>query len=224
MPHKVSLRETFGARASGRGRHVKQSGGHGQFAICEIEVEPLPTGAGFEFVDRVVGGAVPKQFIPSVEKGVRAQLAKGVAAGYPVVDVRVTLLDGKAHSVDSSDIAFQAAARGAFREVYARAKPQILEPIMKVSIEGPSEYQGAFVRTVMQRRGMIVGTTETEGFVRVDAEVPLAEMFGYSTDLRSSSQGKAEYTMEFARYAPVPGEVATELVKKYGSAKKDDEE
>jgi elongation factor G len=121
--------------------------------------------------------------------------------------------------VDSSDNAFQAAARGAFREVFARAKPQILEPIMKVSIEGPTEFQGAFIRTIMQRRGVIGGTTEAEGFVRVDAEVPLSEMFGYSTDLRSSSQGKAEYTMEFAKYAPVPGDVREELIKKYGPAK-----
>src|SRR5206468_564640 len=122
-----------------------------------------------------------------------------------------------AYAVDSSDNAFQAAARGAFRAVYSSARPQILEPIMKVSVEGPLEFQGAFVRTIMQRRGIIIGTTEEEGFVRVDTEVPLAEMFGYSTDLRSSSQGKAEYTMEFSRYAPVPAEVHLELVKKYGT-------
>jgi elongation factor G len=132
-----------------------------------------------------------------------------------VTGLRVTLNDGNSHSVDSSDMAFQAAARGAFVSVYQKAAPQILEPIMRVSIEGPSEFQGAFVKTVMQRRGIIVGTTEAEGFVRVDADVPLAEMFGYSTDLRSATQGKAEYTMEFSKYAPVPKEASEELIKKY---------
>jgi elongation factor G len=151
-------------------------------------------------------------------------IKKGRLIGFPVTNFRVVINDGAAHAVDSSDNAFQAAARGAFREVYDRAKPAILEPIMKVAVEGPTEFQGSFVRTIMQRRGIIVGTTELEGFVRVDADVPLAEMFGYSTDLRSSSQGKAEYTMEFARYAPVPGEVAAELVKKYGTGSKTDEE
>ena len=152
-------------------------------------------------------------------------ISKGRLIGFPVTGFRVVINDGAAHAVDSSDNAFQAAARGAFRSVYSSAKPQILEPIMKVSVEGPLEFQGAFVRTIMQRRGIIIGTTEEEGFVRVDTEVPLSEMFGYSTDLRSSSQGKAEYTMEFSRYAPVPTEVKEELVKKYGTGLiADDEE
>src|SRR5438093_72804 len=151
------------------------------------------------------------------EESGETMMAKGRLIGFPVTGFRVVIHDGAAHAVDSSDNAFQAAARGAFRSVYSSAKPQILEPIMKVSVEGPLEFQGAFVRTIMQRRGIIVGTTEEEGFVRLDTEVPLAEMFGYSTDLRSSSQGKAEYTMEFSRYAPVPAEVHLELVKKYGT-------
>jgi elongation factor G len=142
-------------------------------------------------------------------------MPKGRIIGFPVTGMRFVVNDGGSHSVDSSDMAFQAAARGAFREVYGRAKPQILEPIMRVSIEGPGEFQGAFVRTVMQRRGVIAGTTEAEGFVRIDADVPLAEMFGYSTDLRSATQGKAEYTMEFAKYAPVPAEIGEELIKKH---------
>src|SRR4029453_11301751 len=185
-------------------------------------VEPYP-GGEFEFVNEVFGGAIPSEFIPSVEKGFRSMLKKGRLIGFPLTNFRVVIDGGAAHGVDSPDNAFRAAARGAFRDVYDRAKPAILEPIMKVAVEGPTEFQGAFVRTIMQRRGIIVGTTEMEGFVRVDADVPLAEMFGYSTDLRSSSQGKAEYTMEFARYAPVPGEVSQELVKKYGTRQNEDD-
>jgi len=143
-------------------------------------------------------------------------MKKGKLIGFPVTGLRVLINDGASHSVDSSDMAFQAAARAAFSEVYFKASPQILEPIMRVSVEGPGEFQGVFVKTLMQRRGIIAGTTESEGFVRVDADVPLAEMFGYSTDIRSASQGKAEYTMEFSKYAPVPRESSEELIKKYG--------
>ncbi len=220
---QVAYREAITRKAEFNYLHKKQTGGSGQYAKVGGYVEPYPDGE-FEFVDDVYGGAIPSEYVPSVEKGFRSMLKKGRLIGFPVTNFRVVVNDGAAHSVDSSDNAFQAAARGAFRDVYERAKPAILEPIMKVAIEGPTEYQGAFVRTIMQRRGLIVGTTELEGFVRVDADVPLAEMFGYSTDLRSSSQGKAEYTMEFARYAPVPGEVSQELIKKYGTAGKTDEE
>jgi elongation factor G len=213
---QVAYREAISRRAEFNYTHRKQTGGSGQFGRVAGYVEPLEDG-DFEFVDEIHGGSIPKEFIGSVEKGFRSMLAKGRLIGFPVTGFRVVINDGAAHSVDSSDNAFQAAGRGAFRAVYSSAKPQILEPIMKVSVEGPLEFQGAFVRTVMQRRGIIVGTTEEEGFVRVDTEVPLSEMFGYSTDLRSSSQGKAEYTMEFSRYAPVPAEVHTELVKKYGT-------
>ncbi len=222
---QVAYREAISRRAEYNYVHKKQTGGAGQYGRIAGHVEPLPPDAAvdFEFVNEIYGGSIPVEFIPSVQKGFRSQLKKGRMIGFPVTRLRVVLTDGAAHSVDSSDMAFQAAARGAFREVYHRAKPQILEPIMKVSIEGPTEFQGAFVRTIMQRRGIIVGTTESEGFVRVDSEVPLGEMFGYSTDLRSSSQGKAEYTMEFARYAPVPAEVAQELVKEYGTGLDDEE-
>jgi len=178
----------------------------------------------FEFVDKIVGGAIPREFITSVEKGFRSMLKKGRLIGFPVTGLRVVINDGASHAVDSSDNAFQAAARGAFREVYLRAKPHILEPLMKVAIEGPNEFQGAFVRTLLQRRGIIVGTTESEGFARVEADVPLSEMFGYSTVLRSSSQGKAEFTMEFNRYGPVPAEVSKDLIKKFGTAHDDEEE
>ena len=181
-------------------------------------IEPLETG-DFEFVDEIRMGVIPSEYIPSVEKGFRAGLKKGRLIGFPVTGLKVVLQDGNTHPVDSSDNAFQAAGRGAFVDVYFKAKPQILEPIMRVSVEGPGEFQGAFVKTVMQRRGIIAGTTESEGFVRVDADVPLAEMFGYSTDLRSATQGKAEYTMEFLKYAPVPNEVHNELTKKFEEAK-----
>jgi elongation factor G len=213
---QVAYREAISRRAEFNHTHKKQTGGSGQYGRVAGYVEPLEDG-DFEFVDEIYGGSIPKEFIGSVEKGFRSMLAKGRLIGFPVTGFRVVINDGAAHSVDSSDNAFQAAGRGAFRSVYSSAKPQILEPIMKVSVEGPLEFQGAFVRTVMQRRGIIIGTTEEEGFVRVDTEVPLSEMFGYSTDLRSSSQGKAEYTMEFSRYAPVPAEVHAELVKKYGT-------
>jgi elongation factor G len=220
---QVAYREAISQRAEFNYTHKKQTGGAGQFGRVAGHVEPLESG-DFEFVDEVVGGAIPREFISSVEKGFRSMIKKGRLIGFPVTGLRVVVNDGSAHAVDSSDNAFQAAARGAFRDVYHRAKPQILEPLMKVSVEGPTEFQGAFVRTIMQRRGIIVGTTESEGFARVDADVPLSEMFGYSTDLRSSSQGKAEFTMEFNRCVPVPGEVAKELIKKYGTGLDDDEE
>ncbi len=212
---QVAYREAVTSRAEYNYIHKKQTGGSGQYGRVAGHFEPLAEG-DFEFVNEIRGGAIPTEFISSVEKGFRSMLKKGRLIGFPVTGLRVVLDDGAAHTVDSSDNAFQAAARGAFREVYGRANPKILEPIMKVSVEGPFEFQGAFVRTLMQRRGMIIGTTESEGFVRIDADVPLGEMFGYSTDLRSASQGKAEYTMEFARYAPVPSEVSEELIKKYG--------
>src|SRR5262245_32557004 len=220
---QVAYREAISRKAEFNYTHKKQTGGSGQYGRVAGYVEPMEEGE-FEFVDEIYGGSIPKEFIGSVQKGFKQMLSKGRLIGFPVTGFRVVINDGAAHAVDSSDNAFQAAARGAFRSVYSSAKPQILEPIMKVSVEGPLEFQGAFVRTIMQRRGIIIGTTEEEGFVRVDTEVPLAEMFGYSTDLRSSSQGKAEYTMEFCRYAPVPAEVHQELVKKYGTGLIDEDE
>jgi len=220
---QVAYREAISRKAEFNYTHKKQTGGSGQYGRVAGYVEPMAEG-DFEFVDEIYGGSIPKEFIGSVQKGFKSMISKGRLIGFPVTGFRVVINDGAAHAVDSSDNAFQAAARGAFRSVYSSAKPQILEPIMKVSVEGPIEFQGAFVRTIMQRRGIIIGTTEEEGFVRVDTEVPLAEMFGYSTDLRSSSQGKAEYTMEFSRYAPVPSEVHQELVKKYGTGLIDEDE
>ncbi|MES4903753.1 MULTISPECIES: elongation factor G-like protein EF-G2 [unclassified Streptomyces] len=209
VPYKVSLRETFGARSAGRGRHVKQSGGHGQYAICEIEVEPLPEGSGIEFVDKVVGGAVPRQFIPSVEKGVRAQAARGVAAGYPLVDVRVTLLDGKAHSVDSSDAAFQTAGALALREAAADTRIHLLEPVVEVSVLVSDEYVGAVMSDLSGRRGRVVGTEQSGGGqTLIRAEVPEIEIGRYAVDLRSLSHGTGRFSRSYARHEPMPAQVA----------------
>jgi elongation factor G len=216
---QVAYRETVSQRAEFHYTHKKQTGGAGQFGCVAGHVEPMGEAAeDFEFVSEVRGGAIPTEFIPSVEKGFRACLPKGRLIGFPIIGMRVVVNDGKAHTVDSSDNAFQAAARGAFREVYPRARPIILEPVMKLEVESPQEFQGAVLKTVMQRRGTVIGTTEEGGgFCRVESEVPLAEMFGYATDLRSMTQGKAEFTMEFARYLPAPRDVQTELKEKYRS-------
>ncbi|MFJ6862174.1 elongation factor G-like protein EF-G2 [Streptomyces werraensis] len=209
VPHRVSLRETFGGRASGRGRHVKQSGGHGQFAICEIEVEPLPNGSGIEFVDKVVGGAVPRQFVPSVEKGIRAQARKGVAAGHPLVDVRVTLLDGKAHSVDSSDAAFQTAGALALREAAADAKIHLLEPVAEVSVLVGDDYVGTVMSDLSGRRGRVLGTEQSPGGrTLIRAEVPEIEIGRYAVDLRSLSHGTARFSRRYVRHEPMPPQVA----------------
>ncbi|WTB91814.1 elongation factor G-like protein EF-G2 [Streptomyces cellulosae] len=209
VPHRVSLRETFGSKASGRGRHVKQSGGHGQFAICEIEVEPLPNGSGIEFVDKVVGGAVPRQFVPSVEKGIRAQAQRGVAAGHPLVDVRVTLLDGKAHSVDSSDAAFQTAGALALREAAADAKIHLLEPVAEVSVLVGDDYVGTVMSDLSGRRGRVLGTEQSPGGrTLIRAEVPAIEIGRYAVDLRSLSHGTARFSRRYVRHEPMPPQVA----------------
>ncbi|MEU3725385.1 elongation factor G-like protein EF-G2 [Streptomyces sp. NPDC031705] len=212
VPHKVSLRETFGAKAAGRGRHVKQSGGHGQYAICEIEVEPLPPGSGIEFVDKVVGGAVPRQFIPSVEKGVRAQAARGIAAGYPLVDVRITLRDGKAHSVDSSDAAFQTAGALALREAAADTPIHLLEPVAELDVEVPDEYVGPVMSDLAGRRGRVVGTEQAgPGRSRVRAEVPEIEIGRYAVDLRSVSHGTGRFRRAYARHEAMPAHLADKV-------------
>ncbi|NWF30765.1 elongation factor G-like protein EF-G2 [Streptomyces sp. PKU-EA00015] len=212
VPHKVQLRETFAAGSAGRGRHVKQSGGHGQYAICEIDVEPLPAGSGVEFVDKVVGGAVPRQFIPSVEKGVRAQAARGVAAGYPLVDVRVTLRDGKAHSVDSSDAAFQTAGALALREAAAEARINLLEPVAEVQVLVPDEYVGPVMSDLSGRRGRVIGTEQAGGGrTLVRSEVPEIEIGRYAVDLRSISHGTGRFSRTYARHEPMPQQVADRM-------------
>ena len=204
-PVRVALRETLQKPASGHGRHVKQSGGHGQYAVADIEVEPLPEGGGFEFVDRVVGGAVPRQFIPSVEKGVRAQLAKGVAAGYPMVDVRVTLVGGKAHSVDSSDAAFQTAGALALKEAATAAGIAMLEPIDEVRVVVDDEYVGGVMSDLSTRRGRVTGTNSVgNGRTEVAAEVPEVELTRYAIDLRSLAHGTGTFTRKYVRHAAMP--------------------
>ncbi|EWT01193.1 elongation factor G [Intrasporangium oryzae NRRL B-24470] len=214
-PYRTALRETFIQKCSVQGRHVKQSGGHGQYAVCSLEIEPLPRGSGFEFVDKVVGGAVPRQFIPSVEKGARLQLEKGVLTGHPVVDVRVTLVDGKAHSVDSSDVAFQTAAAMALKEAANETTVALLEPIDRVSVTTADEYLGAVMSDLRGRRGHVVGTEpgEDPGWTVVNAEVPQSELSRYPIDLRSVSHGTGSFVREPLRHDLLPADKAKELLK-----------
>jgi elongation factor G len=217
-PPRVAYRETVSRRADFNYVHKKQTGGSGQYGKVAGFVEPNDEG-DYAFFDKIKGGVIPREFIKSVDKGFRSMMAKGRLIGAPVLGMSFTLVDGNHHAVDSSDIAFQEAARGAFREVYDRANPIVLEPLMKVTLEGPAEFNGPMVATLMQRRGTVLGSTEMDGFCQVDAEVPLAEMFGYATTLRSSTQGKAEFAMEFSRYAKAPVSVTEELIKKYQEEK-----
>ena len=225
---QVAYRETITKEIDFSYTHKKQSGGSGQYGKVAGTVSPIgPDDEGdkeFQFINKVRGGAIPTEYIPAVEKGFRSSLSKGRLIGFPVIGIKILIDDGQSHSVDSSEMAFKAAARGAFREFYARAKPQILEPIMKLSVEGPTEFQGSILKTIMQRRGQVIGSTEEDSFSTVDAEVPLSEMFGYATDLRSMTQGKAEFSMEFYKYAPVPAETQSELKKKYESKIGDDDD
>jgi elongation factor G len=218
-PPQVAYRETITRKVEFSYTHKKQTGGSGQYGKVAGYAEPFE--GEFEFVDEIKGGSIPREFIPSCEKGFKSMMPKSPRIGVPVVGVRVTINDGQSHAVDSSDIAFQEAARGAFREFFPRANPKILEPIMKLSIEGPAEFSGNILGLIMQRRGIVIGSTEEDGNARVDAEVPLAEMFGFSTPLRSSTQGKAEFTMEFAKYAEVPNNISEELLAKAKKAKEE---
>jgi len=210
---QVAYREAITQRADFNYTHKKQTGGSGQYGRVAGFIEPIE--ADYEFVDSIKGGSIPNEYIPSCDKGFRESLKKGALIGFPIVGLRATINDGASHPVDSSDIAFQLASIGGFREAYHKAKPAILEPIMKVSIEGPQEFQGNIFGLINQRRGIIMSSTEDDNFTRVDSEVPLSEMFGFSTILRSSTQGKAEYSMEFAKYGKVPQSVADTLIKEY---------
>lgn len=216
---QVSYRETITQKAEFNYIHKKQTGGSGQFGRVAGFIEPLEDGE-YEFVDSIVGGAIPREFISSCDKGFKKSLLKGALAGAPVTGVRLTINDGSSHAVDSSDVAFQLASVGAFKQGYLKAKPMLMEPIMKVSAEGPTEFQGAVMGSLNQRRGMILGTSEEGNYTVIDAEVPLSEMFGYSTVLRSLTQGKAEFTMEFAAYRQVPKSVAEEIIKERAQEKK----
>lgn len=217
MP-QVAYRESISHRADFDYMHKKQTGGAGQFGRVIGFIEPMPEKT-YEFVNQVKGGRIPREFIPACDKGFQASMKKGKLIGFPITGVRVTLVDGTSHAVDSSDLAFQAAARGAFWQAYEKAKPQILEPIMKLSVESPTEFVGNIFGSINQLRGLIISSVEDGIFARVDAEVPLSEMFGYSTVLRSMTQGKAEFTMEFLKYAKVPAQVAERLVAEYAEEK-----
>jgi elongation factor G len=219
MPPEVAYRETISQRADFNYTHKKQTGGSGQYGRVAGFMEPIED-KDYEFVDAIKGGAIPNEYIPSCDKGFKRAMEKGSLIGAPVVNVRCTINDGQYHPVDSSDIAFQTAAIGAFREAYEKAKPSILEPIMKVQISGPTEFQGNMFGLINQRRGVILDSTDENNTSTVNAEVPLSEMFGFSTILRSSTQGKAEFTMEFEKYGKVPNNVADELKKKYAESKK----
>ena len=209
---RVPLRETVGGKAQGLGRNVKQSGGHGEFGICHVEIEPLTSGDGFEFVDKIVGGVVPRQFIPSVEKGVRSQMEQGVLAGYPMVDIKVTLYDGKAHSVDSSDMAFQKAGRAALKDAAAKAQVLLLEPVDEVSVLVPDDYVGAVMSDLSSRRGRVLGTEPVAGGrTLVKAEIPELEVIRYAIDLRSMSHGTGSFTRSYLRYEPLPSHLAEKV-------------
>ena len=211
---QVAYRETIRKQVEQEGKFVRQSGGRGQYGHVYLRIEPNEPGAGYEFVDAIVGGAVPREYIPAVNKGIREQMENGVVAGYPVVDVKVTLFDGSYHDVDSSEMAFKVAGSMGFREGALKASPVLLEPIMKVEVVTPEEYMGDVVGDLNRRRGLIQGMDDSPAGKLVHAEVPLKEMFGYATDLRSQTQGRATYSMEFERYSETPSSIADEVMRK----------
>ena len=208
---RVSYRETIRATVEQEGRFVRQTGGRGQFGHVFLRIEPLPSGGGYEFVNKITGGAVPREYIPAVDKGVQQQMAEGVLGGYPVVDLRATLYDGSFHEVDSSEVAFRVAAQQALRDGIKRARPVLLEPTMKIEVVTPDDYMGDVSADLSRRRGELHSMEESPSGKVVRGEVPLAEMFGYATTLRSMSQGRATYSMEFSRYTPVPAKLAADL-------------
>jgi elongation factor G len=211
---QVAYRETIRLSVEQEGKFIRQSGGRGQYGHVWLRIEPQEVGAGYEFVNEIVGGVVPKEYIPAVDKGVQEQLKSGVLAGYPVLDVKVSLFDGSYHDVDSNEIAFKIAGSMCFREGARKANPVLLEPIMKVEVSTPEEYMGDVVGDINRRRGIIHGMDDMPSGKIVSCEVPLAEMFGYATDLRSTTQGRATYSMQFERYNETPAHIAEAIIKK----------
>jgi len=209
---QVAYRETFRKASSGEGRFVRQTGGRGQYGHCKIKAEPLPPGSGFEFVNAIVGGAIPREYIPAVQAGAREALEGGILAGYEVVDVKVTVHDGSYHDVDSSEIAFKIAGSLALKDAARHADAVLLEPVMAVEIVVPEEYMGDVIADINARRGRIEGLELRGGSQIIRTKVPLAEMFGYATDIRSRTQGRGVYTMHFAQYEEAPSAVAEEIV------------
>jgi elongation factor G len=211
---QVAYREAIKKPVEIEGKFIKQSGGRGQYGHVWLKMEPQPAGKGYEFVDAVKGGSVPREFIPAVEKGLRETLPNGVLAGFPVVDVKVTLFDGSSHDVDSNENAFKMAASMAFKDGMRQANPALLEPMMAVEVETPEEFMGNVVGDLASRRGIVHGMDDVAGVKVIKAEVPLSEMFGYSTTLRSLSQGRATYTMEFKHYTEAPKTIAEAVINK----------
>jgi elongation factor G len=211
-PPKVPYRETIRGKADAEGKHKKQTGGHGQFGLCRVKMEPLPRGKGIEFVDDLFGGAIPKNWIPSVERGIRESAERGYLAGFPVTDFRATLYDGKYHDVDSSDMAFRIAGSLAFKEAMKQARPALLEPVMHVEIYAPDQYSGDLMGNLSSRRGKISGSESRAGSVVIKAQVPLSEMLSYANELTSMTQGRGSYSMEFSHYDYVPGELAEKVI------------
>ena len=211
---QVAYREAIKKSVEVEGKFIKQSGGRGQYGHVWLKVEPNAVGKGYEFVDAIKGGTVPREYIPAVDKGLQETLPNGVLAGFPVVDVKVTLFDGSYHDVDSNENAFKMAASMAFKDGMRKANPVLLEPMMAVEVETPDNFVGNVIGDLSSRRGMIQGQEEVAGTMVIKAEVPLAEMFGYSTSLRSATQGRATYTMEFKHYAEAPKTVAEAVINK----------
>jgi elongation factor G len=211
---QVAYRETIRKQVEAEGKFVRQSGGRGQYGHVHIRLEPLPSGEGYEFENAIVGGAVPREYINSVDKGIQEQVANGVIAGYPIVDVKATLFDGSYHEVDSSEMAFKIAGSMAFKNAVVIASPVLLEPLMKVEVVTPEDYMGDVMGDLNRRRGIVQGMDDSPSGKIINAHVPLSEMFGYATDLRSQTQGRATYTMEFDHYAEAPASVAEEIIKK----------
>jgi elongation factor G len=211
---QVAYKETIKGSTKAEGRFVRQSGGRGQYGHVRLEMEPMPADSGFEFENKIVGGAIPKEYIPAVEKGVREAMGNGVLAGYPVIDVKITLYDGSYHDVDSSEVAFKIAGSMAFKDGQKKAKPTLLEPAMQVEVLVPDEYMGEVIGDLNSRRGKIENMEKRMGVQVINALVPLAEMFGYATDVRSISQGRATYTMQFSHYGEVPAHISEGIVAK----------
>jgi elongation factor G len=211
---QVAYRETIRATVEQEGKFVRQSGGRGQFGHVWLRIEPKEPGTGYEFVNAVVGGVVPKEYVPAVDKGVQEQMQNGVLAGYPVVDVKVTIFDGSYHEVDSSEMAFKIAGSMGFKEGAKKAKPVLLEPIMSVEVVTPEDYMGDVMGDLNRRRGIVQGMDDIPTGKTIKAEVPLGEMFGYATDLRSLTQGRASYTMQFEKYGEAPANITDAIIKK----------
>jgi len=214
---KVPYRETIRGRAEAQGRHKKQTGGHGQYGDCKIKMEPLARGAGFEFENDIFGGAIPRQYVPAVEKGIQESAARGFLAGYPVVDFKVTVFDGSYHDVDSNELSFKLAGRIAFRKCMEQAKPVLLEPVMRVEIEAPEEFAGALMGDLNQRRGRVQGMESNNAGTIIRAEVPMAEMLTYGLSLTAMTQGRGSFHMEMDHYDVVPQLQAEKII---ASAKK----